>query len=327
MAYSKKIYDEAERELTRRRRQAEDEQERRHAEIAEKMPDLLKIEAEMAQAGLSIVKALGRPDAKEFLQGLAQQSKKAQTERKALLAQGGYPEDYLETPYTCKVCEDTGFVDGKRCECYKKLLRQLSFAELQKTSPLSLSKFETFDLSYYPVEIDPQTHISPRKRMGEIFEFCVNYAEDFSLSSPSLFMYGATGLGKTHLSLSIAREAIEKGYGVIYGSAQNLLNRLEREHFSRIGEEKGTTEQMLLDCDLLILDDLGAEFSTAFTVASIYNIVNTRINTGLPTIISTNLTPQELEAKYTQRITSRIIGNYCSLLFCGKDIRQIKRGK
>lgn len=326
MAYSRKIYDEAERELTRRRRQAEDEQELRHAEIAEKFPDLLIIEAEMAQAGLSVVKALGRPDAKEFIAKLAEQSKKAQAERKALLTGGGYSEDYLETPYTCKVCEDTGFVNGRRCECHKKLLRQLSFAELQKTSPLSLSKFETFDLKYYPVEVDPALRVSPRNRMSEIFEFCVNYAEDFSINSPSLFMYGATGLGKTHLSLAIAREAIEKGYGVIYGSTQNLLSRLEREHFSRIGEEKGVTEQMLLECDLLILDDLGAEFSTSFTVASIYNIVNTRLNTGLPTIISTNLTPQELEAKYTQRITSRIIGNYCSLLFCGRDVRQLKRG-
>lgn len=325
MAYSKEIYDEAKRELSRRRAYAEDEQERRHDEAVTRLPELLKIEREMAQAGLSVAKAFGRPDAKKFIENLAVQSKKAQAERKALLLSAGYPEDYLETPYKCKRCEDTGFVDGRRCECHKRLLRQLAFAELQKNSPLSLSTFESFDLSYYPDGFDPALKVNPRQRMGQIYEFCVNYAEDFDTHSPSLFMYGATGLGKTHLSLSIAREAIEKGYAVIYGSTQNLLSKLEREHFSRAGEEKGVTEQMLLDCDLLILDDLGAEFSTSFTVAAIYNIVNTRLNTGLPVIISTNLSPQELEAKYTQRITSRIVGNYTSLLFCGKDVRQIKK--
>lgn len=238
MAYSKEIYDEANRELSRRRAYALDEQERRHDEVAEKFPDLLRIEKEMTQAGLSIAKAIGRPDAKKFIENLAAQSKKAQAERKAILSQGRYPEDYLETPYKCKRCEDSGFVNGKRCDCFKELLRQLSFKELQKSSPLSLSSFESFSLDYYPNEIDPKLHIIPRRRMAEIYQFCINYAEDFTSHSPSLFMYGATGLGKTHLSLSIAREAINKGYAVIYGSAQNLLSKLEREHFSRVGEKK-----------------------------------------------------------------------------------------
>lgn len=325
MAYSREIYEEAKRELSRRRVYAEDERERRHEEVVIKLPELLKIENEMAQAGLSIAKALGRPDAKRFIADLAEKSKRAQSARKSLLLGAGYPEDYLETPYKCKRCEDTGFVEGKRCECHKRLLRQLAFAELQKSSPLSLSKFEGFRLDYYPDEIDSKIHLNPRKKMSEIYEFCVNYADGFNTRSPSLLMFGATGLGKTHLSLSIAREAINKGYAVIYGSTQNLLSKLEREHFSRAGEEKGVTEQMLLDCDLLILDDLGAEFSTSFTVSSIYNIINTRLNTGLPVIISTNLSMQELEDKYTQRITSRIGGNYIILPFCGKDVRQIKK--
>ena len=161
--------------------------------------------------------------------------------------------------------------------------------------------------------------------MKEILDFCRDYAADFATDSPSLLLYGATGLGKTHLSLAIASEAVKKGYGVIYGSAQNLMSRLEKEHFSsgRNSEYEGS-EQALLECDLLIIDDLGAEFSTQFTVAELYNIINTRIMSRLPVIISTNLTPDGLEQKYTQRITSRIIGNYITLYLCGKDIRQIK---
>ena len=118
--------------------------------------------------------------------------------------------------------------------------------------------------------------------MAEIFEFCMHYAEDFGRHSPSLFLCGATGLGKTHLSLSIAREAIAKDFAVIYGSTQNLLHELEEEHFGRRPADEGAMQEMLLSCDLLILDDLGAEFSTSFTVAALYNIINSRINAGLP---------------------------------------------
>ena len=138
------------------------------------------------------------------------------------------------------------------------------------------------------------------------------------------FFAAQLGLAK-HTSLSIAREAIAKDFAVIYGSTQNLLHELEEEHFGRRPADEGAMQEMLLSCDLLILDDLGAEFSTSFTVAALYNIINSRINAGLPVIISTNLTPTELEAKYTQRITSRIIGCYTSLIFCGRDIRQLKR--
>lgn len=211
------------------------------------------------------------------------------------------------------------------CDCYKELLRDTALAELNELSPSSRSTFESFNVNYYPDTSDPVTGVNPRSRMKEILDFCKDYAADFGTDSPSLLLYGATGLGKTHLSLAIASEAIRKGYGVIYGSAQNLMSRLEKEHFSsgRDNEYEGS-EQAILECDLLVIDDLGAEFSTQFTVAELYNIINTRIMSRLPVIISTNLTPDGLEQKYTQRITSRIIGNYISLYFCGKDIRQIK---
>jgi DNA replication protein DnaC len=263
-------------------------------------------------------------NAQSFIDSLSKKNLEMQEKRKLLLARAGLPEDYLKIKYTCEKCRDTGYVGGWRCECYSDLVRALAFKELCSDAPLEACTFENFKQSYYPKAIDENTGISPQKRMGEILSFCKSYAEDFGTDSPSLLMYGATGLGKTHLSLAIAGRAIGEGYGVIYGSAQNILLKLERERFSRVNENMGESEQALLDCDLLVLDDLGAEFSTSFTVSVIYNIINTRLLKGLPTIISTNLGPEELEEKYTQRITSRIIGNYISLLFCGKDIRQIK---
>ncbi|MBQ5885131.1 MAG: ATP-binding protein [Clostridia bacterium] len=132
---------------------------------------------------------------------------------------------------------------------------------------------------------------------------------------------GRTGLGKTHLSLSIANVAIDKGFGVIYGSSQNFFNQIQDEAF---GRKQGDTLNALLDCDLLILDDFGTEFMSTYISSAIYNIINSRILRSLPTIISTNLSLSEINSQYGERIMSRILGNYVIKQFTGKDIRQIQ---
>ena len=139
-----------------------------------------------------------------------------------------------------------------------------------------------------------------------------------------LLLSGNTGLGKTHLSLAIASEVMQKGYGVLYDSVINLLRRVEREHFGR-GEAGADTLEILLTCDLLILDDLGAEFDSSFYVSTVYNIINTRLNCGLPTIISTNLAPEEIGSRYGRSVLSRLEGEYEILPFFGEDIRRLKR--
>ncbi|MBP5459595.1 MAG: ATP-binding protein, partial [Clostridia bacterium] len=168
-----------------------------------------------------------------------------------------------------------------------------------------------------------ETGVDVYNRMAQIYSYCEAYAEDFSLSSPSLILYGNTGLGKTHLSLAIAGKAIEKGFNVVYGSAHNLLSEIEKEHFGRLKTDD-SPEDNVLNADLLILDDLGAEFGTSFTVSMVYNIINTRLLKGLPTIISTNLWYDEISDKYGNRVYSRIIGNYTPLEFAGRDVRQLK---
>ena len=158
--------------------------------------------------------------------------------------------------------------------------------------------------------------------MTKVYNYCKAYAEDFTTKSKNLLMMGATGLGKTHLSLAIANKVIEKGYDVYYDSIQNIMDKLEREHFGRLPREESIKED-ILSCDLLIIDDLGVEFSTQFTVAELHNIINTRILRCLPTIISTNLELGDIEKQYSQRIASRIIGTSMPLRFCGSDIRQM----
>ncbi len=323
MSYSSATLSKAAQILESRRNKAQRTQLARHLEVTEKLPIISQYEAQLSETGLSVVKAIGMgSDAEEYIKQLSEINLEMQSRIKSLLKENGYPENYLEVPYTCTNCSDTGYKGGYICECRKELLKELAKKELAAVSTSDKCRFDNFLINYYPLPVDSVLGVSPQKRMGDILEYCKCYAEDFDSESESLYMHGATGLGKTHLSLAIANVVAEKGYRVIYDSAQNLLSSLEKEKFSYSGTNE--REKEILDCDLLIIDDLGSEFSTQFTVAAIYNIVNTRINRSKPVIISTNLSETELEAKYTQRITSRIIGNYVSLLFLGKDIRQIK---
>ena len=325
MGYSRNIYMTAQNKLDSRRKSAVEELEIRRAKAYTAIPELVEIQSRIAACGAQVIGAFAKgANGKAYVEELARESLAAQKRRKELLVEAGLPENYLEPQFICSICEDTGVTENGICDCQRRLLVEMAKDEISKHAPLRASTFEKFSLDFYP-EAPDANGISPKKRMGEIAKFCEDYANDFSLKSPSLFMHGATGLGKTHLSLAIANIVTEKGMGVIYSSAPNLFGELEREHFSRQNPNERTFEKELLETDLLIIDDLGVEFSTQFTISCVYNIINSRILSGKPTIISTNLTPAELEDKYTQRITSRIIGSYLSLKFIGRDIRQLKR--
>lgn len=319
MAYSKETYKKAEQELAQRRNRALAEREDRHRIAVESVPEILETEERMSAAGLATIKALGMGavDAKEYIRKLSEINLNAQAQRRMFLKKAGFPEDWLDVHYSCPKCEDKGFVNGIMCDCFKDLLKSLEYEKLCSKLPVGNCRFDNFKLDYYP----DGAGTSPRRRMESVLNYCKTYATDFSRRSPSLLLYGKTGLGKTHLSLAVAGKAVESGYGVIYTSAQNLFNKLEKEKF---GRSDGNTEETILDCDLLIIDDLGAEFTTQFTVSALYNIINSRELEGKPTIISTNLTPEQLTSTYSERITSRILSNFVMLYFDGSDIRQIK---
>ncbi len=319
MAYSKETYKKAEQELAQRRNRALAEREDRHRIAVESVPEILETEERMSAAGLATIKALGMGavDAKEYIRKLSEINLNAQAQRRMFLKKAGFPEDWLDVHYSCPKCEDKGFVNGIMCDCFKDLLKSLEYEKLCSKLPVGNCRFDNFKLDYYP----DGAGTSPRRRMESVLNYCKTYATDFSRRSPSLLLYGKTGLGKTHLSLAVAGKAVESGYGVIYTSAQNLFNKLEKEKF---GRSDGNTEETILDCDLLIIDDLGAEFTTQFTVSALYNIINSRELEGKPTIISTNLTPEQLTSTYSERIASRILSNFVMLYFDGSDIRQIK---
>jgi len=324
MVYSSQIIERAKELLENRRSKAEAENSRRTREFEEHNPEYTDLKREMIDSVRDVVSALGsdRESMEKILIAQRERNLNAQQGVKNLLRSKGLPEDYLEVKYFCDKCRDTGIDNNANvCSCFTDLLREVAFQEAGKKSPLKFSSFNDFRLDYYIDEYSPAHGCTPRQRMEQILELCKTYAEDFDLNSQNILMIGETGLGKTHLSLAIAGEAIKKGYKVLYNSAQNIFNELQKEYFGR-SESRGQFESLVLECDLLVLDDLGAEFSTQFTDAALYNIVNTRINTALPTIISTNLKFEEIEARYSRRISSRFIGEYVILSFFGNDVRQ-----
>lgn len=221
--------------------------------------------------------------------------------------------------YDCNACQDTGYINGKICDCIHSAAKKIRIDKLSSKLPLDSCRFESFDLNYYKNE--EQDGANPRKRMTAILKLCREYVINFDpRTSESLLFMGDTGLGKTHLTLSITYELLNQGYDVIYGAAYNLFSDMESEHF---GAHTNTKYDAAINCDLLVIDDLGGEFVSPYIQSLLYNIINTRDLSGKPTIINTNLSMGEIASKYTPRVASRLI-KYTAKKFIGNDIRQIK---
>ena len=323
MAYKSEIYQKAINMLERRRERATLEANARTLEISREIPEIEEIQKKLSAIGFSISKLFFREgDREDEVNRLRKASLALQKEKRELLAKNGYDEDALAIKYFCPVCNDTGYYNERMCSCHKELLKELQRDQIRKLAPLDECTFESFDTRYYP-EKAMENGISPKEKAERILESCRNYAQKFNSHSPNLMFMGGTGVGKTHLSLAIANVAINKGFSVVYGTSQNILSDLQNENFGRT--DNLTYEEFdVLHTDLLIIDDLGTEFSSRFSEACIYNIINTRILQRRPTIISTNYEHEDFEREYNQRILSRIAGEYSTLILEGNDIRYIK---
>lgn len=328
MGYSKEIFRQAQREIDRRHEAAITSAQQRRTELISALPELSELERRLAATGVAAAKAAmgGGENAARAIERLRKENLGLQSARAELLKGAGLAPDSLTVKYTCTKCSDTGYDGHRRCECMEKLLRQLAYAALGSSSGADDCRFDSFELSYYPTEPAGEYKIIPRRAMEKVLTICKEYARGFSTESGSLLMCGGTGLGKTHLSLAIAGEVTEGGWSALYTTAPSLMQKLQDRQFSRgaAAEDDGCGEA-ILECDLLIIDDLGAEFSTSFTVAAIYNIVNSRIVSGLPTIINTNFDESVLGERYGDRLLSRLLCTYRPLPFYGEDIRMMKR--
>lgn len=322
MAYSREIYDAAMAELEKRRIRAVTMAGTLRETMIVRHPRLRDIELEMANSSIEVAKAvLAGVSVTETVEKIKNHNLSLQAEMATILHNDGVAAGNFEPVYNCPACDDTGYAGGKICECLKNLLQEEACRRLSSMTAMKLTTFDEMDIGYYPDTQDPVTGIPVRRRMQDVLQYCRQYAEDFSLESPSLLLRGTTGTGKTHVSLAIARRAAEQGFSVVYGPVQVLLHRLEKEHF---GREEGNSEDMMTSCDLLILDDVGSEFTSSFYTSCLYHLINTRMLGELPTIISTNLNQVQLKERYGDQITSRITGGFIPLMFMGRDIRQLK---
>ncbi len=313
MGYSIEAYEYALGEVAERKAIAERKCTALKQEIYSALPELREIDIEINAAGIAAVKAATKFDGTHEIIKCKEKYDELCERKKQILESAQISEQSFEPKYTCTKCSDTGYANGIICDCARSLARRFEFDKLNSRMPLESSTFDTFNLKYYQG--------TAADKMATVLGRCKSFAESGISSSGGLIFLGKTGLGKTHLSLAIANVMLAKGYGVIYGTAQGFLSAIEKEHF---GRADGDTLALLGECDLLIIDDLGAEFTTQFTVSALYNLLNNRIMEGKPTIISTNLTPTELANVYGERISSRIIGSFEPLKFEGNDVRQIK---
>ncbi len=321
MSYGKEIFIKSMSIMQERKLKNEDLTEKRRDDFFKLYPQVLEIEKQISKDGSKGAQiVLEGKNVKEEIEKLKDKNLRNQAKIALILKQAGYDVNYLEPFHDCPVCKDTGYIEGRKCECLKLLMRNLAYDDLNNLSPLNLCSFDKFLLNYYE---KTESKECPFYKMQNIYNYCREYAYNFSNESSSILMQGGTGLGKTHLALSIASEAINRGFGVIYTSAPNIIQKLEKERFSRDKEEE--TLQRIIECDLFILDDLGTEFSNQFTENILYNIFNTRVTLNKPIIISTNLNFEELAKQYSARFTSRIMGHCVTMKFVGKDIRFLKK--
>jgi len=315
--------------LRRYREEAEQRRlafDRRRQEIYRALPRVEEIDRELrGTAGKIVTEAFRRgTDPSRAIAALKEQNLALQREREELLSAAGYPAGALEEKPGCPLCGDEGFIGGKMCRCLRACYTAEQNRELSHLLDLGNQSFETFSLRWYDTKYWPQEDSSPRENIEVVYEICRCYARDFGPRSANLLMTGPPGLGKTFLSACIARVVSESGFSVVYDTASHVFAQFESAKFSREDPAQADVNRFL-NCDLLIVDDLGSEMVTAFVVSALYQVVNTRMITGKKTILSTNLSPEELGRRYSAAILSRIEGEYQILTFFGEDIRKQKR--
>ena len=312
-------YDTIMREYSKTQSQNRRILEERTQEIYKKIPRIHEIDEEVATLSAKKARALlsgessGLEDLKAAISLLSQ-------ERNALLVCNSYPEDYLELPYKCPVCQDTGYVGSQKCTCFKKAEIELLYTQSNLKEILKKENFDHFSFDYYSATIKNEaTGLSALETARRAYDTAQRFVQNFDHKFENLFLYGDTGVGKTFLSHCIARELLRSTHCVLYFSAYDLFDMMAANSFSR--KDTGTDEELIYDCDLLIIDDLGTELTNSFVSSQLFLCLNERIMRRKSTIISTNLTLKNFSDTYSERTFSRIASNYQMISLIGKDIR------
>jgi len=331
MAVDGRILKKAKSVLEEKRRQHEELLSFRLQKVYAIAPRVRELDSELRATMSDLVGVALGTEADLNVDDIRVRNIELQQERHDEIKNAGFPSNYLDNDYMCIDCHDAGYSGTNMCNCLMKIYKEEQKASLSSLFKLGNETFENFNLNYYDDKPAPDTGTSPRESMSVVYEICVEYARKFGNKSMNLFFNGAPGLGKTFLSACIARVVAESGHSVVYDMATSIFAKFEDVKFTRTND----SEEMRLEvqqaredvkryfeCDLLIIDDIGTELTTAFTISVLYEIVNTRLVTGKKTLINSNLTMDELRRRYSEQIMSRLEGEYQVLTFYGDDIRK-----
>lgn len=322
MALSNEQYDALMREYNHKQARNNQIVSYRTKELYSAVPVLSQLDEEVSNISVSSITAIfngkdiatASAESKEKLEGLRKR-------RVELIKSAGFPEDYLEPPYDCPDCKDTGYINGKRCHCFTQAAINIVYKQSNISNILSKENFDYFDLNVYDEDYyDPSSNLSARANAKIALERCQNFVQNFREKGGNLLLLGRTGCGKTFLSNCVAKALLDKGISVIYFTASELFRVFEEQTFKK-NANMADIHDHIFDCDLLIIDDLGTEFQNSFTTARLFQCLNERLLRNKSTIISTNLSLEELRDTYSERITSRVFSNYEAIKLIGNDIR------
>lgn len=313
----------ASRELENIRLKNQAEQSRRHMEVCTKIPQFAELETQLMKNGTRLLNCI--LDKKNNFEEIKASIKELQKKKAELLVANAFSADYTDDIYSCSLCRDTGFVEGRRCVCLKNLIAKHIGANSNLTEFMREQTFDRFDMSLFAGQRTDNGRVL--KVMQVVCDTALTFANSFDATHENLLLLGNAGTGKTFVSSCIANRAIERGKSVYYQTAFRLFELFEGAKFGKGDEDAAEIVKYVYDVDLLIIDDLGTEFVTQFTSAALFDIINARITSGKSTIISTNLSFETLSDTYSQRITSRFVGEYKILQTLGEDIRKIKKSR
>lgn len=319
MIFKESDYSRAEQELSARRKAAEELAETRRRELAKKYPQLIEFEDEMKNAVLTLIKSISTHSGSVNVEELKEISLAAQAKRLELIRNAGFPDNYLDPPYTCRLCNDTGFVDGRMCSCQINLLKKYAAEELSCGAKLATNTFDTFDLKYYSDKKDRELGYSPREYLKGCVAMLKNYTETFPAGQQSFIFCGSTGVGKTHLALAVMNELIARDFSVYYGSTWKIVKEMQKEAFGKSTED---ILEEILENDFIIIDDLGTEFESSFSKSAVFELIEGINLSGKPMIICTGFTADEILERYGEKVASRL-GAFNIINFIGTDIRQL----
>jgi DNA replication protein DnaC len=292
----------------------------RKKEIQELHPEIIAVDQEIGKLSLSLSMNIlkNHDDVAPVITNLKNKIMDLRAKKYEMLVQNGYPQNYLNIRYTCSKCKDTGYIGIEQCECYKRKLIKVYYKNSELSDTVRNNNFDNFDLSLFSSHRVGDEKFSPRKNMESIFQDIITrYMPSFKQHNENLLFYGDPGTGKTYLTNCIARELLDSGVLVVYRTADELIKNLREVRF----DNNKILEELLINCDLLIIDDLGTEQITEFSIAELFNLLNVKLLRKKKMIISTNLTLTDITKTYTERIGSRLIGNFKLHKFYGDDIR------